>query len=98
MIRGREVNGEREALLEDRVVVEFGAIVERDGFEIAAMATDRAGGCSGHLILATRAQLTDDRVPGLALDYGWHAMAPIAALHGGASPPPIPFPPSHYNG
>ena len=56
MIRGREVNGERKPLLEDRVIVELGAIVERERLELAAMATNRSRRRARHFIFTTRAQ------------------------------------------
>src|SRR6266576_2959221 len=95
MIRRGEVHGERKPLLEDRVIVELGAIVKRERLELAAMATDSACRRARHFIFTTRAQLFDDRVTGFALDQGEHAMAHITAHDGIAFPVADLFAPLH---
>src|SRR6266480_5832157 len=86
MIRRGEVDLDWEALLEKCVVVELGAIVERERVEVAAVATNRTRGSSRHLLLSACAQLFDDCVAGLTLDQRKHTMAQIATHHGVAFP------------
>ena len=82
VVRRGEVHGDRKASLQYGVVVELRAIVERERLEVAAMATDRAGGRGGDGVLVARRQLLDDGVAGLALDQSEDAMAHIAAHDG----------------
>src|SRR5207244_12839001 len=63
------------------VVVELGAVVERERLEVAAMAPDGTRGGAGHFVLAAATQFLDDRVASLALHESEHAMAQVTAHH-----------------
>src|SRR6185437_15232541 len=76
----------REALFEHGVIVKFGAVVERQRLEVVAVAANGTRRRASHLILVTGGQLLDDRVAGLALHQGKHAMPQVAAHHGIAFP------------
>jgi len=59
--------------------VEFGAIVEGERLELAAVVADGTRCRSRHLVGVTGSQLLDDRVPGLAFQQREHAMPQVAA-------------------
>src|SRR2546421_12983607 len=88
MIWRSEVGLHREALFCYCVVVEFGAVVERERLELMAVAADGARRCARHFILVPGGQLLDDCVPGLALHQREHTVAHITAHHGVALPMP----------
>lgn len=68
MVGGGEVAGKLEALFEQGVVVELGAIVEGDGFELVGLPGDDPGEGPGNLVLGSGAELSDEGVAALALD------------------------------
>jgi len=66
VVRRGEVDLHWEALFEQSVVMELGAVVEGDRLEQPAVLSERAGRRTRDLVLGARLELHHDRVSGLA--------------------------------
>ena len=86
VVRRGEVDLHWEALFEQLVVMELGAVVEGDRLEQPAVLSERAGRRTRDLVLGARLELHHDRVSSLALHQREHAVAQVAAHHGVAFP------------
>ena len=75
VVRRGEVDLHWEALFEQSVVMELGAVVEGDRLEQPAVLSERAGRRTRDLVLGARLELHHDRVSGLALHQRAHAVA-----------------------
>lgn len=86
MIGRGEVAGHGEELLQGLVAMEFGAVIEGDRLEHAAMLTNRLDAHPGDFLRGPRLHFLDDHQARLPLYKGNYAMMPVASDHG------IPFP------
>src|SRR5437660_6798733 len=97
MIRRGEVDLQREALFEQCVVVKFGAVVERERLELAAVTANGARRRLRYRVLVARGQLLDDRVAGLAFYQREHAMTQVTAHHRVTFPMPDVLSPLNFS-
>ena len=73
-MRSREVEGNAGGSLEQRVVVELGAVVGRDGFESLRMPAHETHRSVIGVFLRSGSELTDHDVAGFAVDDGDEAV------------------------
>ena len=92
VVRCCEVDLHWEALFELGVIVELGAVVERDRLEASSMLAQGSRGRFGYLVLGATLELFDDRKARLALHQRAHAVTHIAAHDRVTFPIPRPLP------
>jgi hypothetical protein len=86
MIRSGEVDLDGEASLEDGVIVEFGAVVEGERFEVAVVTTEGSGCRAVNFTGIAGGELLEDSETGLSLDQGEDTVTHVAAHDGVAFP------------